>query len=516
MKSVGVRRNSAGSSRSWLGSPPMAPQLQFVSGAQQGQSALVAGDRFLIGRGSDCQLTLADGEASRRHAVLRPQDDGSVVLEDLGSTNGTYVNGQRIAGPVTLQGGERVRIGDTELNFLDGAGPAQAQPAPQPVAAAALPAAGAAGAGGAGGPAAPGAASAPPTPSRIERMMLRRSVNRAMIIAGISGAVALIAVVVVVIVLLSGGSSAPSSAEIVASVRPATVDVLISQTGKGVIAGGTGWVLDAGKGLIVTNNHVINGADQVTVVFHGQKRAAQVVAATPCQDMAVIRVADNTGMQTMPLGSQSTLQAGDTVVAVGFPASAAPTDHLVATVGSVSDPKTEYDVAQAADVPLLANVVQTDAAINPGNSGGPLVDQDKQLVGMNTAGLDEAGGRRLQGQGYAIGVDQIKRYVPVLSSGTSIGWTGLGLEPADPAQLQQQNLPAGLLVNNAVPGTPGDKAGFGDNKTRLITAVNGKPLDGSIRSYCNIAGTGRKGQSAIFTVINGPGQSPQQVRVPFA
>jgi len=218
----------------------------------------------------------------------------------------------------------------------------------------------------------------------------------------------------------------------------------------------------------------------------------------------------------MPLGSQSALKAGDTVVAVGFPASASPEDHLVATVGSVSDPKTEYDVAQAADVPILSNVVQTDAAINPGNSGGPLVNQSKQLVGMNTAGLDEAGGRRLQGQGYAIGVDQIKRFVPLLSAGTSIGWTGLGLEPADPAELSRQNLPAGLLVKNAIPGTPADKAGFGDNKTRLITAVDGKPLDGSIRSYCAIAGGKRKGDSAVFTVINGPGASPQQVRVPFA
>jgi S1-C subfamily serine protease len=275
-------------------------------------------------------------------------------------------------------------------------------------------------------------------------------------------------------------------------------------------------VLDADRGLIVSNNHVINGADTVQVVVDGRKRPAQVVAASPCQDMSVIRVADNSGLKTMPLGSQSNLEAGDTVVAVGFPASASPQDHLVATVGSVSDPKTEYDVQQAADVPLLANVVQTDAAINPGNSGGPLVDQDKQLVGMNTAGLDEAGGRRLQGQGYAIGVDQIKRYVPLLAAGTSIGWTGLGLEPADPAVLQRQNLPAGLLVKNAIPGTPADRAGFGDNKTKLITAVNGKPLDGRIRSYCNIVGDARKGQSAIFTVITGPGAAPQQVRVPFA
>jgi hypothetical protein len=72
-------------------------------------------------------------------------------------------------------------------------------------------------------------------------MMLRRSVNRAMIIAGISGAIALIAVIVVVVILLTGGSSAPSSSEIVAAVKPATVDALISQTGEGVVAGGIGW-----------------------------------------------------------------------------------------------------------------------------------------------------------------------------------------------------------------------------------------------------------------------------------
>ena len=492
----------------------MDARLEFVSGARQGQAADVAGDRFLVGRGSDCELTLADSEASRRHALLRPQADGSVLLEDLGSTNGTYVNGQRITGPVTLRGGERVRIGDTELNFRNGAVAPQTQPSPPPPAAPA-PGAGAAAAAAAGGAAAGGEASAPPTPSRIERIMLRRSVKRATLIAGIAGVVALAAVVVVVVLVLTGGSSKPSSAEIVAAVRPSTVDVEISQSGEGVVAGGTGWVLDADRGLIVTNNHVINGADTVQVLVNGRKRPAQVVAAAPCQDMSVIRVADNTGLKTMPLGSQSNLEAGDTAVAIGFPASASPEDHLVSTVGSVSDPKTEYDVADAADVPLLPNVVQTDAAINPGNSGGPLVNADKQLIGMNTAGLDTAGGRLLHGQGYAIGVDQLKRYVPLLAAGTSIGWTGMGLEP-DPAALQRQNLPAGLFVKNAIPGTPADKAGFGDNNLRLITAVNGRPLDPRLRSYCNIVGNARKGQSAIFTVISGPGQAPQQVRVPFA
>jgi hypothetical protein len=82
--------------------------------------------------------------------------------------------------------------------------------------------------------------------------------------------------------------------------------------------------------------------------------------------------------------------------------------------------------------------------------------------------------------------------------------------------LQRQNLPAGLLVNNAVPGTPGDKAGFGDNKKPGSSPRSTAGARRSIRGYCNIVGEARTGQSAIFTVISGAGQAPQQVRVPFA
>src|SRR4051794_6664156 len=98
----------------------MAAKLQIESGPQQGQSVEVTGDRFLIGRGADGQLTLQDTEASRRHALLRPQPDGSAVLEDMGSTNGTFVNGQRITGPVQLSGGEKLKIGETEMTFSSG------------------------------------------------------------------------------------------------------------------------------------------------------------------------------------------------------------------------------------------------------------------------------------------------------------------------------------------------------------------------------------------------------------
>jgi len=495
----------------------MASQLKFVSGPHQGKSREIMGDAFLIGRGTDGQLVLDDAEASRRHAILRPQPGGGAVLEDLGSANGTWVDGRRIDGPVTLTGGERIRVGMTEMSFENpDAGRTVVSSAPDFGTGAAQ--AGAAGAGAAAG--APAAGQAPPgapTPSRIERMMLRRSVNRAMILAAAAVTVAVVAVVLAVAGVFSGGGE-PDPEEIVTAVTPRTLDILNSVEGKGVVSGGTGWVLSAEQGLIVTNNHVINGADRLDVLLEGgPKREAKVVASAPCQDVAVIRVADTDGLESMELGSQKDLKGGETVVAVGFPASASSKDTLISTVGSISAVQTTYDVPRAADVPLLTNVIQTDAAINPGNSGGPLVNLDEKLVGMNTAGLDESSsGRRLQGQGYAIGVDRIKELAPGLAKGASIGWTGLGLEPASPQALSQQGLPSGLLAQNAVPGTPADKAGFGDGGTRLITAVDGKPLDGSLRSYCSIAGKARKGQTAVLTVVTNPGQPAESVRVTFA
>src|SRR4051794_3484923 len=163
----------------------MAAKLQIDSGPQQGQTVEVTGERFLVGRGADGQLTLQDSEASRHHALMRPQPDGSVVLEDMGSTNGTFVNGQKVTGPVTLSGGEKVRMGDTEMTFTGG-DDGRTRVTPPPDLAQAGAAAAAAGPAGAATPPAQAAAAASPSqpsPSRIERIMLRRSVNRAMILA---------------------------------------------------------------------------------------------------------------------------------------------------------------------------------------------------------------------------------------------------------------------------------------------------------------------------------------------
>ena len=178
---------------------------------------------------------------------------------------------------------------------------------------------------------------------------------------------------------------------------------------------------------------MVNDGTEMKVGIDGKLRKATVVGVAPCEDLAVLKVADNSGLRSMPLGSQSDLKEGQTVVAVGFPANASLSAQLTSTVGVVSVAKTQYKEL-ALDVPTYTNVVQTDAAINPGNSGGPLVRvSDKRLVGVNSASRTEsADARTIQGQGYAVGVDRVKEVVPELRAGRSMGWTGMLFTYPDP------------------------------------------------------------------------------------
>jgi putative serine protease PepD len=154
--------------------------------------------------------------------------------------------------------------------------------------------------------------------------------------------------------------------------------------------------------------------------------------------------------------------------------------------------------------------VQTDAAINPGNSGGPLVNLNRELVGVNTAvrTIDSGGTRIIQGQGYAIGVDRVRDITDDLREGESIGWTGLGLE----SSLLQEGAPPGLIVTGAVPGTPAEEA-FGDVGQVLVTSIDDVRMDGSLVAYCRAAEDKDEGDEATFTVTDGA--QTASVRVEF-
>ena len=413
--------------------------LEFRSGADAGKRVQVQGSRFTVGREGAVNLVVRDPKVSRNHAYFQDLGNGTVALYDLGSSNGTFVNGQRVTQQgVTLSGTEQIQFGDTVIQASRDGGAATAA---APAGAAAAPPVGAP----YNAPTAPQppvqqpAAPSPVTPSpvagaapartqsAIQRIIIQRQLTRATRIGIAAIILLLIAIVVGAFAILSGGGDEggpPTTAEVVENVTPLTT-FIAAQDAVGR-SRGTGWIYDAAQGYVVTNAHVVAGAGrqyQVGVNLAGGKqelRPAQLVGCRLSEDQAVLQLQNAAGLKQFKIADQSTLRRGEDVVAVGYPEIGAgfETVELVGTTGVVSVPKTtfpEIPISETTVVGPYQNVVQTDAAINPGNSGGPLVDHQNQLVGMNSAGRQQnESGTALQGQNYAIGTDRIKQIVPEL------------------------------------------------------------------------------------------------------
>ena len=272
--------------------------------------------------------------------------------------------------------------------------------------------------------------------------------------------------------------------------------------GSGARSGnGTGWVLDADEGLIVTNAHVVDAGETFQVGTEDRLSAAEVVGVAPCDDLAVLKASETEGLESLALGSQDSISQGDQVVAVGYPGNASPDDELQVTEGIVSVVEQTFDVPSDPFVQLYPNVIQTDAPINPGNSGGPLIDAAGDLVGVNTLIFR---GRRgeIEGQGYAIGVDRVAEVVDDLREGDSQAWLGFAFRPLPEAEAARQGLAPGLLVTSVVPGTPAADEGIVGGKA-IVVGVNGDPVQ-SFREYCE-AVEGRNGESVEFNVLEPKG-----------
>jgi S1-C subfamily serine protease len=353
--------------------------------------------------------------------------------------------------------------------------------------------------------------------SAIQRTLAtqQRSLRRALMLGGAAAVLVVALVVLLVTGVIGGGKDTQGKVEdAVRKVTPSTALIEVMRSGERA-GTGSGWVLGAGSGLIVTNAHVVNGGTEFKVAVGGKAQPAKVVGVAPCDDLAVLRVPSGAGMRTMALvDSQSQLKLGQTVVAVGFPQSASTDAHLTSTTGSVSVVRLAFNDV-ALDVPQYPNVTQTDVPINPGNSGGPLVDLDGRLAGVNSAGRTSANGRTIQGQGFAIGIDRVRQVVPQLRAGKSLGWTGMGFDYPPAPSLAKEGLPPGLLVTRALAGTPAAAAGFGKDPI-LVTAIAGKPVDNTLASYCQAVKDISSGQVVPFTVVRGSNPKKETIRVGFA
>jgi S1-C subfamily serine protease len=490
------------------------------SGEGEGLSVRVEGERFVVGSGEECQLRVPDPQVAALHAYFQVRPDGVVELHDLGSPGGTFVDGRRIPGAVQVKGGEEIRVGGTVLR------PSVEEPAEE--------ARHVQSEGGHGDEAAvvvkqegqtvevvPDDPSTPdvdesavrvrtegeavevvPAP---ERRRAARLARRATIIAAAAAAVAGIAVA---LVLVLSGDDQVETQDVVAAVRDSTVLVAVEGRERGV--GGSGFVLDAGEGLVVTNFHVVNAGEEYAVGVGDQLRPAALLAAAPCDDIAVLKVDDTDGMKTAKLGSQEDVEQGEGVVAVGYPASASLDDDLSSTAGVVSVVESQFRFPSP-DSPSFPNVIQTDAALNPGNSGGPLVSREKKVVGVNTAIVTVA--RGAPGQGYALGIDRVKQVVEGLREGRSQGWAGFGIQVPKERELRSRDLPPGVFASSVLQGSPAARAGMQPGS--LIVEINGSRLDASATSYCDAVRSVESGHTAVLGVLEPPGGRARQLNVRF-
>jgi serine protease DegS len=229
-------------------------------------------------------------------------------------------------------------------------------------------------------------------------------------------------------------------------------------------------VIVSPQGYILTNNHVIEGADEIEISLQdGQIKRAQIVGSDPETDLAVLKIPAD-GLSAISLGRSDSLKVGDVVLAIGNPFALGQT----VTSGIVS-----ATGRNQLGLNTFEDFIQTDAAINRGNSGGALIDSRGRLVGINTAIFSPSGG--FQGIGFAIPVDLAKGVVKqIIETGRVVrGWLGVEIQDLTPALAESFNLKdtRGILVAGVLRKGPADQAGLlpGD----VITHVEGKPLDNS-------------------------------------
>ncbi len=215
---------------------------------------------------------------------------------------------------------------------------------------------------------------------------------------------------------------------------------------------GSGFVWDV-EGHIVTNFHVVQGANVLTVTFFDNSTFdADLVGSEPSMDLAVLKVkVSRDRLRPLVAGSSSTLKSGQKVLAIGNPFGL---DHSL-TVGVVSALGREIT---SLNNRKIRNVIQTDAAINPGNSGGPLLDSQGRLIGVNTAIASPTGA--YAGIGFAVPVDTVKRIVPQLIEHGRVIRPGLGISVVADDSIARRLGVKGVIIRTVEPGSPADKAGL--------------------------------------------------------
>jgi serine protease DegQ len=267
---------------------------------------------------------------------------------------------------------------------------------------------------------------------------------------------------------------------------------------------GSGVIVSA-SGYILTNNHVVEGADEIEVILNDTRKArAKVIGTDPDTDLAILKI-ELDKLPAIVLGNSDALQVGEPVLAIGNPFGVGQTvtGGIVSALGR-----------NQLGINTFENFIQTDAAINPGNSGGALVDVNGHLMGINTAIYSRSGGS--MGIGFAIPVSTAKQVLEgiVKDGQVTRGWIGvepqeLNAELAEAFKLKPEAAKAGgVIITGVLQNGPAAQAGIrpGD----VITAVDSKPV-GSVTQLLTAVAALKPGTSAPLTVLRGDG--PMEISV---
>jgi len=307
------------------------------------------------------------------------------------------------------------------------------------------------------------------------------------------------------------------------------VSVDVAATSDTGPAGGSGFVIDE-AGHIVTNQHVVEGANEISVRFaDGVRREAEVVGQDPSTDVALIKVdAPREALEPLTLGDSNAIGVGEPVIAIGNPLNVgiSVTTGIVSGLGRPIKAPNNYTIDDA---------VQTDAAINPGNSGGPLLDSRGTVIGVTAQIASESGG--FEGVGFAVPINTVKSVVKQLITDGEVvhGYIGvsmfeLGIDElsayaglSEKALRERYGLPGnGAIVSEVTPGGPAQKAGIrgGDEKEiegirvpigDVIIEIEGEPVSTS-EDVIEVVNSVKPGDRPLMTVVT-PGEKERRVDV---
>jgi serine protease Do len=306
----------------------------------------------------------------------------------------------------------------------------------------------------------------------------------------------------------------PSIADVVARVKPSVVAITTEVIMRDFFnrqftqeGAGSGWIIDE-NGIIVTNNHVIEGATAITVTMDdGTNYTADIdtVATDPLNDLAILKI-DAEGLPALNRGCATDLRVGDWVIAIGN----ALGQGIRATEGIVSRKNVSLPVDQGQ---TLYDLLETSAAINPGNSGGPLVNLAGEVVGITSAKIAQIG---VEGMGYAISIDTA---CPIIEELVTTGyvvrpWLGVGLYTVDQIAIAQLRLSVdeGVVLLQVVENGPAYKAGLREND--VIVQINDEEVL-TVEEFTRVLYAVEIGESIELTYWRGNSKSTATV-IPVA